>query len=148
MLITFMRWAPLFWLLFAIFLGVIEAATVDLVAIWFAAGAAAAVIPALLGGRIWLQLAVFFVVSILTLAFTRPAATRVLHVRKTSTNADRVIGMMGVVTEDINNITGTGRVQVNGLSWAAKSTDGEPITKDESVLVREISGVTLLVEKV
>jgi membrane protein implicated in regulation of membrane protease activity len=148
MLITFMRWAPLFWLLFAILLGVIEAATVDLVAIWFAAGAAAAIIPALLGGRMWLQLAVFFVVSILTLAFTRPAAARVLHVRKTSTNADRVIGMMGVVTEDINNITGTGRVQVNGLSWAAKSADGEPIAKDESVLVREITGVTLMVERV
>ncbi len=148
MLITMARWAPLLWLLAAVILGIAEALTVDLVAIWFAAGAFAAVIPALLGAPVWLQLLVFLAVSIVTLAFTRPAAAHLLKVRKTSTNADRVIGMMGVVTEPIDNITGKGRVQVNGLSWAARSDDGEPVNEGESILVKEIDGVKVIVERV
>lgn len=148
MLIYLINWAPLLWLLLAVVLGIFEAVTVDLVAIWFAAGAFVAVIPALLGAAVWIQVVVFLTVSILTLAFTRPAAAHLLKVRKTNTNADRVIGMMGVVTEDIDNISETGRILVNGLSWAARSDDGSPVSKGESVLVKEIEGVKLIVERV
>jgi membrane protein implicated in regulation of membrane protease activity len=149
MLLIFMRnWAPLLWLLLAVILGIFEAVTVDLVAIWFAAGAFVAVIPALLGAPGWVQFLVFLAVSLVTLAFTRPAVSHLLHVRKTSTNADRVIGMMGIVSEPIHNVTDEGRVQVNGLSWAARSDDGEPIEKGESVLVKEIDGVKLIVERI
>ena len=148
MLITFSRWAPLLWLLLAILLGVAEAATVDLVAIWFAAGALCAIIPAMLGARLWLQLTVFFVVSVLLVLVTRPMVSKVLHVKKVSTNADRVIGMMGRVIKEIDNVSGDGRVQVNGLSWAALSDDGAPIPEGETVLVKRIDGIKLIVERV
>lgn len=142
------EWAPLLWLLLAIFLGIIEAVTVDLVAIWFAAGAFVAIIPAFLGFPAWAQLAVFLIVSVVTIIFTRPMASKVLKVRKISTNADRVVGMMGIVTSDVNNVLETGRVSVDGLSWAAVSDDGEPINEGESVLVKSISGVKLIVERI
>ncbi len=142
------RIAPLLWLLLAILMGVVEAATVDLVAIWFALGALVAVIPAFLGMPLWVQLTAFFLVSVIVLLATRPMAARVLHVKKVSTNADRVIGMMGKVTVPIDNVTESGRVQVDGLSWAALSDDGAPIPAGETVLVKRIDGAHVIVEQV
>jgi len=148
MLMTFLRWAPLCWLILAILLGILEAVTVDLVAIWFAVGALVTVLPAMLGAPLWLQLAVFIAVSLVTVVFTRPAAVKLLHVKKISTNADRVIGMMGRVTQNIDNISGEGRVLVNGLSWAARSDDGVPIAEGETVLIKQIDGTKVIVDRV
>lgn len=147
-LLTLSRWMPLVWLLIAILLGAIEASTVDLVAVWFALGAMISIIPALLGLPFWVQLVVFLSASLLSLAFTRPVVADVLKVRKTSTNADRVIGMVGVVTQEINNVQDKGRVLVNGLEWSARSDDGAPIGEKESVLVKSIEGVKVIVERV
>lgn len=148
MLIFLSEWAPLLWLILSIGLGVLEAVTVDLVAIWFAAGAFVAIIPAFLGLPAWVQLAIFLAVSVVLITFTRPAAAKILKIRKVNTNADRAIGMLGVVTTEINNITETGRVSVDGLSWAAVSDDGVPIAEGERVIVKEITGVKLVVERV
>jgi membrane protein implicated in regulation of membrane protease activity len=139
---------PLIWLLVAVALGAFEAATVDLMAIWFALGALVAIIPAMLGLPFWVQLVVFLAVSLLSLAFTRPMVVDVLKVKKTSTNADRTIGMMGVVTQEINNLEERGRVLVNGLEWTARSDDGAPIAEKESVLIKSIEGVKVIVERV
>ena len=90
----------------------------------------------------------FMAVSLITLAFTRPVAVKVLRVKKISTNADRIIGMIGVVTQPIDNIAGEGRVLVNGLEWSARSDDGAPIDQKESVLIKSIEGVKVIVERV
>ena len=140
-MITLMHYMPMTWLIIAILLGVFEAMTVDLVAIWFAIGALAAILPAAIG-------APFLAVGLLTLALTRPMVKRVLHVKKTNTNADRVIGMVGIVTVPIDNVAGTGRVLANGLDWAARTDDGAPVEAQERVLIKAIEGVTLIVERV
>ena len=142
------RWLPLLWLLFAIALGALEAFTVDLVAIWFAIGAAVAIIPAMLMLPFWVQLVTFLVVSLVMLAFTRPVAKDVLKVRVTRTNADSIIGMVGIVIEDIDNLEERGRVRVNGLDWSARSDDGAPISASERVLIKTIEGVKVIVERV
>ena len=147
-LITLSRYMPLTWLIIAVVLGAIEGATVDLVAIWFALGALVTIIPAAMGLPFWMQLVIFLAVSLVTLAFTRPIAVNVLRIKKTSTNADRVIGMLGVVTQPINNVAGEGRVLVNGLEWSARSDDGAPIEAKESVLIKSIEGVKVIVERV
>ena len=46
------------WLALAILFGIIEAATLGLTSIWFAVGALAAMICALLHGPIWLQVSI------------------------------------------------------------------------------------------
>ena len=71
-MITLMHYMPMTWLIIAILLGVFEAMTVDLVAIWFAIGALAAILPAAIGAPFWVQLVVFLAVGLLTLALTRP----------------------------------------------------------------------------
>lgn len=58
-MITLMHYMPMTWLIIAILLGVFEAMTVDLVAIWFAIGALAAILPAAIGAPFWVQLVVF-----------------------------------------------------------------------------------------
>ena len=147
-MITLMHYMPMTWLIISILLGVFEAMTVDLVAIWFAIGALAAILPAAIGAPFWVQLVVFLAVGLLTLALTRPMVKRVLHVKKTNTNADRVIGMVGIVTVPIDNVAGTGRVLANGLDWAARTDDGAPVEAQERVLIKAIEGVTLIVERV
>ena len=50
----------------------VEVATLGLTSIWFAGGAAVAVIVAAFHGPVWLQILLFFAVSLLLLFFTRP----------------------------------------------------------------------------
>ena len=112
------------WLALMVLLLIIEAATAGLTCIWFALGALAALIAALFGAQIWLQALWFLAVSLLSLWLTRPLALKYLNSRKVATNADRVVGAEGVVTEAIDNIAGTGAVKLDGKEWTARSESG------------------------
>lgn len=139
--------AVILWLAAAIILGIIEAATVSLTSIWFAIGAVAAMIPAYFGTPLWVQILVFVLVSLICFACTRTFYKDVIKVKKQPTNADSLIGTDGIVTEDICNIEGKGKVYILGLTWSARSVDGEKILKDTIVKVERIEGATLLVKK-
>lgn len=141
------HWLPMFWLILAIVLGVIEAATVQLVAIWVALGALAAIIPAMLNAPLWVQFVVFVLVSAVAIVSTRPLVKNVLKLKRTRTNADSVIGKIGVVIVRIDNFNSQGRVSVGGLDWSARSEDGEIIEVDDKVLIKSIDGVKLIVER-
>ena len=134
------------WLVLMVLLFIIEAATAGLTVIWFALGALAALIAALFGAPIWLQVLWFLVVSIATLWFTRPLALKYLNGRSVATNADRVVGMEGVVCEDIDNLAGTGAVKLDGKEWTARSDSGANIPSGSVVKVRRIEGVKLIVD--
>lgn len=137
----------LIWLGIAVILGMIEASTVALVSIWFAIGAVAAMIPAYFSAPFWLQILVFLVVSALCFVFTRTFFRDIMKVNKQATNADGLIGEEGVVTVAINNLEGEGKVYISGLTWSAKSSDGKDIPVTKIVTVKEIRGVTLIVEE-
>ena len=139
---------PYLWIGLAILLGVAEAVTIQLVAVWFAVGALAAVIPAALGASVTVQFGVFVAVSAVTLILTRPLVKKVLTPRRERTNADRLIGTIGVVIEEIDNFRSKGRVTLSGLDLAARSEDGEIIPPGAEVLVNRIEGVTLIVERI
>jgi len=51
------------------------------------------------------------------------------------TNADALIGREGRVSEDINPVSGKGRVAIDGDDWKAVSADGAPIAKGTIVEV-------------
>ncbi len=134
------------WLALMVLLLIVEALTAPLVCIWFALGALAALISALFGAAIWLQVVWFLLVSLLTLWLTRPIAVKYLNSRRVATNADRVVGAEGVVTEDIDNIAGTGAVKLDGKEWTARSGSGANIAKGAVVRVERIEGVKLIVD--
>ena len=52
------------WIAAMVIFGVVEAVTVGLASIWFVVGSVAGLIAAICGGPVWLQIALFFVVSI------------------------------------------------------------------------------------
>ena len=135
-----------FWLIVFIALVAGEAATVGLVCIWFAAGALGAFVAACVGGPFWLQLIVFAAVSAAALALVRPAVSRLIHPRRSPTNADRVIGQAAVVTETVDNEAAAGQVKVMGQVWSARSQLGVVIPAGTQVKVRRIEGVKLFVE--
>lgn len=143
-----MKEMTIFWLVSVIALFVVEAATVNLVTIWFAFGALGALITSIAGGNLWLQIVVFLLVTVITLVPTRNLAKKYFGKnRHQATNADMVIGKTCTVTEDIDNIQGTGAVSCMGKQWTARSDSEEIILKGELVTVLSIEGVKLIVKK-
>lgn len=136
----------IFWVVMLVALLVVEAVTAQMVTIWFAAGALAALVAEILGAQVWLQWIVFVAVSAVTLVATRPLVRKLTRTKVQPTNADRCIGQTAIVVEDIDNIEGKGLVNVNGVVWTARSSDGTTFKKDERVTVERIDGVKLIVK--
>ena len=136
-----------YWLIALIVFLVIEAATLGLATIWFAGGALVALIAAMCGAGLGIQVASFLVVSLVLLFFTRPLAVRFLNKDTLKTNVDRVVGMEGVVTEEISNLAGTGKVSLGGNMWTARTeNEGGTIPVDAVVTVLRVEGVKLIVK--
>jgi len=137
------------WLVaFAVFVG-IEAGTMALTTIWFAGGAMAAFFAALLGLSIRVQLVVFLVASFILLFFTRPFAAKYVNRGTVKTNADSLIGKKARVLAEINNNLSTGAAVLNGQEWTARAVrDDMVIPEGETVTVKEIRGVKLIVERI
>lgn len=148
-ILTYMQSNPsaIFWIVVAVALVAVEAATTQMVCIWFAIGALVAFFTAMGDMPMLVQLMVFAVISLLSLVFSRRFVKGVLHVKKTPTNADSVVGLCGSVTEAVDNNSEQGRVFVSGLSWAARAEDGQPIPMGVTVVVKAISGVKLIVAR-
>lgn len=134
------------WLALLILFSVGEAITVGLTSVWFAVGALGALLCALAGGNMWLQIGVFLALSGLTLALVRPLAKKFLTPGYSATNADRVIGQEAVVTQTIDNLRGQGQVNIAGQTWTARSQDDAVIPEGELVRVLRIEGVKVFVK--
>ena len=128
--------------------GVLEAATVGLTSLWFVVGALGGLVVAMCGGAIWLQIAVFFVVSIVALIAARPLVVKYINQTTVATNADRVLGSTARVTEAIDNTVPVGAVYVDGKTWSARSENGEEIAEGTMVRVTRMEGFRLFVEEI
>ena len=139
--------ASLIWLGIIILFLVIEAVIPGLISIWFALGAIPALISALVGGPIWLQIVLFVVCSVAALFLTRPLAKKYVNSRVQPTNADMLIGKDCVVRETVDNLQGTGAVSIAGKVWTARTeTEGEIIPESAVAEVIRIDGVKLIVK--
>lgn len=141
-----MNISAIVWLVLLILFIVVEAATVSMVSSWFAGGALIALLVSLIGGAVWLQMLVFFTVSIVLLALLRPMVRKFLKPRLVKTNADSLVGTTCRVIEDIDDMQG--RVQVGDVSWSARSQDGGKIPAGTLVKILKIQGVKVYVEEV
>ncbi len=137
-----------FWLVATVILSVIEIFTMGLVTIWFAAGAAVAFILSLFDAPLFLQIAVFLVVSIAVLVLVRPIAAAHFNNRLKKTNIDAIIGRKLIAKTDIDNLHGKGKVDMDGSTWlAVSSADNIIIKAGEEVKVVEVRGAKLIVER-
>ncbi len=132
------------WLIIIIVLSFFEAATVNLVSIWFIVSGLISLIISFFEIPFWIQFAVFVIVGILLMLITKPLIKRFVKPKNIKTNFDRVIGMTGIVTEEISK-NKVGEVKVDGKNWSAIST--QKISKGEEVIIENIDGVKLKVHK-
>ena len=136
------------WLVAMIVLLVVEASVPGLVSIWFALGAFAAMLSALLNAPLWLQFVWFAAVSLASLWLTRPFVKKMLSDKTVATNADRYINQKAFVTQKINGVSGSGQIKSMGQVWSAKSEDGLDINEGEEVIINRIDGVRAVVSKI
>ena len=144
-----MNWAAIVWFVLMLGFLIVEAACpIHLVSIWFAAGSLVAMLAALLGAEIWLQIVLFVAVSVLLLASLRSVVKKFITPKLVKTNVDAVVGKTGPVLEAVDNIQGTGRVKLGGMEWSARSTAGASIEEGTLVKVDRVEGVKVFVTPV
>lgn len=135
------------WLGLLAFFVVVEAATANLLTIWFAAGSLVAFVLSFFVESPMIQVVVFVVVSLIVLILLRPIAKKYTRTKKQPTNADMYINAEGVVAEAISNLNATGTVKVRGSVWTARSfDDGVEIPEGATIVVERIEGVKLIVK--
>lgn len=130
------------WLGIIVILSIIEAVTVELVSVWFIASAIVSLILQVLGLDFKLCFIIFVLLGIVLMLTTRKYLLKLLQVKKTSTNIDRIIGMKALVTKDIKDV---GEVKVDGKIWTAVSD--EILSAGDYAKVLEINSTKLKVEK-
>ena len=143
-----MNWEAIFWLAAMVVFIAAEAMTVSLVSIWFAAGALGAIIVALMGGGLVLQVTVFLALAVALLLSLRSIVRKHFTPHVTKTNIDSIIGATGIVVTPVNNIAALGQVQIGGMEWSARSSDNSHIPAGAMVRVDRVEGVKVFVSLV
>lgn len=138
---------PMIWLVLFIALAGIEGLTAGLISIWFCLGSLVALFAAWMGANPVVQLGLFVVVSVLTMAMIRPLARKWWLPKAEKTNADRILDHQGVVMEAIDNLNAQGQIKVGGGVWTARSADDSVIPEGSLVQVLRIEGVKAIVQR-
>jgi len=134
------------WIGLMVVFGILEAATVNMVSLWFVGGSLAGLIVTLLGGRLWVQIVACLIVAIGLLACLRPFVRKYVTPRRTATNADMVLGRTAYLTETVDNLRATGALKLDGKVWTVRSADGSVLPEGTLVKIVKLEGVKLYVE--
>ena len=136
------RWL---WTIFAIVMSVGEIFTAGFFLLPFAIGAGAAAVLAWVGAGLLAQWLVFFGLSVFSLAYLRKFIGRQDEGEQPRVGANRWVSEEGVVLEDIDPVTDAGMVRILREEWRA--TAPQPIPKGARIVVTEIHGARLTVER-
>lgn len=134
----------IFWLMLVIVLSIIEIATVNLLTIWFVISGIVALILSFFIKDTAIVSTIFAVLGIILLFTTRPILYKLLKPKNEKTNFDRIIGKVGIVTEEIKR-NQIGEVKVDGKKWSAISNKKIEVGKE--VIIEAIEGVKLVVKE-
>jgi len=107
------------WLVLLVAALALESLSMQLFSVWFALGAAAALLSCAFAAPVWLQMLLFVAVTVISLAATRPLMKK-LQKKVQPSNADRSLGKTAEVLEEIDNLKGAGRIRVEGQIWSAR----------------------------
>lgn len=144
-------WLPtIVWGVLCVLFAVIEALTAGIVSIWFVGGSIVALVVALLGGPVWLQIILALGVSFGLLAGCRKMFPTSKEGKKLEAemSAESILGKTGCVSDEI--LPGkTGLVRINGVQWMARTiNNNEHLAEDTPVVVCRKEGNICIVEKI
>ncbi len=132
------------WLILIIILTFVELSTISLICIWFIASALVSLVVSFFTANFFIQFFIFVILGVILLITTKPIIDKWLKPKNNKTNLDRIVGMTGVVTEEIKkNIIG--EVKVDGKKWSAVAS--KKIGVGENVIIEAIEGVKIVVRK-
>ena len=135
------------WLVVAAAMALIEVFTLTLVTVWFVVGGLAAFVAAFCGASLTVQIIVFAVVSIVCLVLFRPLVLK--HRTIGEVNESSPVGSVGIVVERIPGARESGRVETDDhMTWAALSSDGNPLEVGDKVSVVGQESIKLIVERI
>ena len=141
------QYMPFIWIGVAVVMAVGEAATNQLVSIWFVVGALCAAVASLITSSLLVQVIVFVVITAVSFIVTKPIVDKYKKGHKVEkTNSDRLVGQTGVMLTDIDSLETAGQVKVSGEVWTAKLKNFTPVKKNEKVKILAIEGVKMIVE--
>lgn len=135
------------WLILAGFFFVLEIATEGFLVFWFGIGAVAAIGTSFLTENIFIQVAVFVIVSIILVLSTRKLTDKIKP-KEVPTNVYTILGKKAVVSQAIDSTKGSGQIKIDGDLWSAKSETEEIIEEGSTVEILSIDGVRAVVKKI
>ncbi|MBP3284264.1 MAG: NfeD family protein [Clostridia bacterium] len=137
-----------YWLIFSIILGVGEILTPNFFLLWFAIGGVIACIVSFFIDNIAIQLAIFAIVSLALLVFTKPLVKKITKSdERVASNYMALIGKKARVIEKIDASKETGKIKLNGEVWKAiPQEEGTTFEIDSEVEIIAIDGVKLIVK--
>ena len=133
-----------FWLIASGIFFVGEIFTAGFLIFWFGLGALLTMIASFFITNIFIQATIFVISSTLLIFLTKPLINKFVSKKTVATNVYEVIGKKGIVTQEINPITGKGQVKVGNEIWTAISDETLPL--DTQIEVLKIEGVILNVK--
>lgn len=137
--------AVIFWIIVAAVVIAIDIATSNFLFAWFAVGAFLAMIADLFGVSFGVQMVLFLVVNLITVAVGYPWAKRKFKtgIKRTPLMEESYIGRVMKAEEDI---TDRAKIKIDGIYWTIKNS-GEEIKRSECFKIIGIEGIKLIVKK-
>ena len=137
-----------YWLIVSVLLVILEIVTAGFGVLCFAIGTLAGAAVAYCGGSFNWQMMAFAAGSLLALMIIKPLAQKYITRKQqyVPMNAEAIVGMQGVVTEEINPAQHTGRVAVNGDDWKAIIETDEVIPVGANIIVTKQESLVLTVK--
>lgn len=136
-----------FWLIASGIFFIVEIITTGFLIFWLGVAAFITMIFSFFTQDILILATIFLVCSIILIFTTKPFIKKFANnINPTKMNVDALIGKIGIVTEEINCITGTGMIKVSGQTWSAIGNNNINIKKDSTITILKINGVKAVVE--
>lgn len=138
------------WLIAAGIFFIAEIITVGFMIFWLGIAALIVCLLSLIVDNLFIQMAVFVVLSTLLLFLTRPFVEKfvIKKDQKVITNAFSIIGKQAKVTKSMDPITKLGQVKVGQETWTAKTKNDMLLEEGDVVKVDSIEGVKAIVSKI
>lgn len=135
----------LLWLVVAIAAAVVEISIPHFGLIFVSFAAVVAAVTSGLGAGVVPQLALFTIALVASFVTLRPMFLKKMYGPGVPGRTEALVGRDGVVSEQIDPVRGTGRVNVGGQDWAARSVS--EIEAGARITVTGADGIVLEVRR-
>ena len=133
------------WLLAAGVFLILEMFTMGFLVFWLGIGCLLAMLVSFIIPSIVVQTAVFVLSSGILIFATKPLVKKFAEKDNAKTNVYSLVGKKAIVIEDIDWVTGSGQIKLNGEVWSAKTKEQVNISKGTEVEIESIEGVKAFV---